>query len=212
MKATPISPEQLPALRHSLAHLLGAAVQLLYPNSKLTLGPAVDDGFYYDIAFSKEDTALTEADLSRIEATMKKMLPTWQHVDHATVSPEEAYALYKDNPFKTELISEIVEKGEAITLYTMGEFTDLCRGGHCENPSKEIDQDSFKLSHLAGAYWRGDEKNKMLTRVYAITFPKQSELDEYLVQLEEAKNSRFLRGLDLLLKVGQSIMQRLGRT
>lgn len=186
MKATPISPEQLPALRHSLAHLLGAAVQLLYPNSKLTLGPAVDDGFYYDIAFSKEDTALTEADLSRIEATMKKMLPTWQHVDHATVSPEEAYALYKDNPFKTELISEIVEKGEAITLYTMGEFTDLCRGGHIDNLSV-IDPDCFKLDRIAGAYWRGNEKNPMLTRIYGLAFENKEALSHYIWQQEEAR-------------------------
>lgn len=177
--------------RHTLAHLLAAAVLMDYPHAKLTLGPAVDNGFYYDIDFS-EGEAPGEEDLKKIQKNMKKILGQWTNFEHKEVSVEEAKEIFKDNPFKLELIDEIAEKGEAITLYTAGagtkaEFTDLCRGGHSENPAEEISADSFKLDKIAGAYWRGDEKNPMLTRIYGLAFDSKEELDAYLAQVEEAK-------------------------
>lgn len=175
--------EHLSHMRHSLAHLLGAAVMELYPDAKLTLGPAIDDGFYYDVAFTK---ALSSDDLPKIEATMRELLPMWTTVSHKEVSQDEALAYYADNEFKTELINEIAEKGEKITLYTMGNFVDLCRGGHMDNLS-QIDPESFKLDRVAGAYWRGSEKNPMLTRIYGIAFPSKATLDEYLHLREEAE-------------------------
>jgi threonyl-tRNA synthetase len=174
--------------RHTLAHLLAAAVLALRPDSKNTIGPAIDTGFYYDFEFS---TPLSDKDLKDIEKKMRKFLPSWKEFTHKEVLAEEARELFKGNPYKLELIEEIVAKGEKITLYTCGsgdtEFTDLCRGGHSENPAKEIDADSFKLSHIAGAYWRGDEKNTMLTRVYGLAFDTKEELDGYLSNLAEAE-------------------------
>lgn len=110
-------------MRHSLAHLLGAAVMELYPDAQLTLGPAIDDGFYYDVKFA---TSLSSDELPKIEAKMKSLLPTWKTVTHKELSKEEALEHYKGNAFKTELIHEISERGEKITLYTMGSFVDLC--------------------------------------------------------------------------------------
>lgn len=170
-------------MRHSLAHLLGAAVMELYPDAKLTLGPAIDDGFYYDIAFSKN---ISSDDLPKIEAKMREILPAWTTVSHKEVSREEALSHYNGNEFKTELINEIAEKGEKITLYTMGAFTDLCRGGHLDDLSG-IDAESFKLDRIAGAYWRGSEKNPMLTRVYGLAFTSKAQLDEHLRMREEAE-------------------------
>lgn len=177
--------------RHTLAHLLAKAVLIEYPHAKLTLGPAVDNGFYYDIDFAGGETPGDE-DLKKIQKHMKKMLGQWTSFEHREVTKDEALELYKDNPYKTELITEIAEKGEAITLYTAGtgtkaEFTDLCRGGHTENPAEEIAADSFKLDKIAGAYWRGDEKNAMLTRIYGLAFNTGEELKAYETQLEEAK-------------------------
>jgi len=170
--------------RHTLAHLLAASVLEFHPDAKNTIGPAIDNGFYYDFEFS---TPLTEKDLKDIEKKMRKLLPSWKEFTHKEVTADEAKEFFKGNQYKIELIDEIVSKGEKITLYTCGNFTDLCRGGHSENPAKEIDQDSFKLSHLAGAYWRGDEKNKMLTRIYGLAFNTKEELGAYLIQQEEAK-------------------------
>lgn len=177
--------------RHTLAHLLAAAVLQDYPHAKLTLGPAIDTGFYYDIDFSGGPTPGDE-DLKNIQRNMKKMLGHWISFEHKEVTPAEALLVFKDNPYKTELINEIVKKGEKITLYTAGtgtkaEFTDLCRGGHCENPATEINADCFKLDKIAGAYWRSDEKNPMLTRIYGLAFETKAQLDDYLNQLEEAK-------------------------
>jgi len=172
--------------RHTLAHLLGAAVLENYPHAKLTLGPAVDNGFYYDIDFGG-GPVLGDDGLKDVQKSMKKLLNTWTEFSHKEVTADEAREYYKDNPYKLELIEDIVAKGEEITLYTCGKFTDLCRGGHSENPQKEIAADSFKLDKLAGAYWRGDEKNAMLTRVYGLAFDTKEELDAYLLQLEEAK-------------------------
>jgi threonyl-tRNA synthetase len=174
--------------RHSLAHLLGAAVTQLYPDAKLTLGPAVDDGFYYDTKFA--GGSVTEADLLTIESTMREILPTWKTVTHKEVSKEEALEIFKGNEFKTELINEIAERGEKITLYTMGEgaqaFVDLCRGGHVDDLSS-IDAGSFKLDRIAGAYWRGDEKNPMLTRIYGLAFETKEALEHYEWQQEEGR-------------------------
>lgn len=174
----------LSPLRHTLSHLMAAAVLEHYPDAKLTLGPAVDNGFYYDIKFAE---APSENDLKKIEKTMKKLLPTWKEFSHREISKDEALELFKDNPFKTELVNEIAEKGETITLYTCGDFTDLCRGGHVEHPSKDIDSDSFSLSHIAGAYWRGKETNPMLTRIYGLAFESKEKLKEYMTLQEEAK-------------------------
>lgn len=175
--------EQLSFLRHSLAHLLGAAVTELYPGAKLTLGPAIDDGFYYDVAFP---TPLSSDDLPKIEAKMRELLPAWKTVTHKEVSKEEALTYYNGNEFKIELINEIEDRGEKITLYTMGAFTDLCRGGHIDDLST-IDSESFKLDRIAGAYWRGSEKNPMLTRIYGLAFESKEKLAEYLAMREEAE-------------------------
>jgi threonyl-tRNA synthetase len=184
--------------RHSLAHLLGAAVIELYPDAKLTLGPAVDDGFYYDIKFSGP---IGENELASIENKMRELLPTWTTVTHKEVSKEEALQEYKGNEFKEELISEIAERGEKITLYTMGSFVDLCRGGHIDDLST-IDPNSFKLDRIAGAYWRGKETNPMLTRIYGLAFASKADLEQYLDNKEEAKkrdHRKIAKEFDLLV-------------
>ena len=178
--------DQLQNKRHTLAHLLGAAVLAHYPHAKLTLGPAIDTGFYYDIDFSG-GPLLGDDGLKDVQKSMKKLLNTWTEFTHREVTPEEARTIYAGNIYKLELINEIAERGEPITLYTAGNFTDLCRGGHCENPKAELDTDAFKLDKVAGAYWRGDEKNRMLTRVYGLAFETKDELATYLTQIEEAK-------------------------
>ncbi len=191
------SPEKLAHTRHTLSHLLGAAVLELYPDAQLTLGPAIENGFYYDIKFSQ---APGEEDLAKIQKTMQKLLPSWKEFTHQEVSRDEALEIYKNNPFKQELINEIADKGETITLYTVGNFTDLCRGGHTEHPAKDINPDSFVLSHIAGAYWRGNEKNPQLTRIYGLAFESKEKLDEYLHMQEEAKkrdHRKLGRELDL---------------
>jgi threonyl-tRNA synthetase len=179
MNTTPIEH-----LRHTWAHVLGASLLELYPDAKLTLGPAIDDGFYYD---AELPVALTEADLKTIQKTMKKLLNKWDTFEHREVSHQEALEYYANNPYKKELIEEIVARGESITLYTCGGFTDLCRGGHALHPNKELDTDAFTLHTIAGAYWRGDEKNVMLTRVYGYAFATKTELDAHLAMLEEAR-------------------------
>ncbi len=178
--------DELNQLRHSAAHLLAAALIKLYPEVKIAIGPSIENGFYYDAQFTKP---LTEEDLPKIEKVMSDILPSWTEFTHREVSESEARELYQNNPFKLDLIDEIVKKGEKITLYKAGPpadgFEDLCRGGHSENPAKDIG--AFKLLSLAGAYWRGDEKNPMLTRIYGTAFHTQNELDQYLTMLEEAK-------------------------
>jgi threonyl-tRNA synthetase len=170
-------------VRHTLAHLLASAVLELYPETLNTIGPAIENGFYYDFAFKEIPT---EADLQKIEKKMKQILTTWGTFSHVEVSKEEAKKHFAHNPYKLELIDEIVSKGEPITLYTIGDFTDLCRGGHVEN-AKSISPDSFMLQRIAGAYWRGDEKNTMLTRIYGLAFQTKEELENYITQIEEAK-------------------------
>lgn len=170
--------------RHSLAHLLAAAVLELYPEAKPTIGPATDNGFYYDFDFS--DNAPTEKELKEIEKKMKKLLNTWDGFEGKKVSATEARGYFKDNPYKLELIDEIESAGEKISVYTSGEFTDLCRGGHIDS-MKTVDGKSFKLSHIAGAYWRGDKNNTMLTRIYGLAFDTSEDLKAYEVQIAEAK-------------------------
>ncbi len=172
--------------RHTLAHLLAAVVLKQYPHAKLTLGPAIDTGFYYDIDFSGGPVPNDEH-LKELQVGMKKLLNSWTEFSHKVVTPEEARAHFSGNPFKTELVDEIEAKGETITLYTCGDFTDLCRGGHTEHPNKDIDPDSFKLDKIAGAYWRGNEKNPMLTRIYGLAFDTKDELDAHIAQVGEAK-------------------------
>src|SRR5271168_114481 len=176
--------EMLEQRRHTLAHLLAAAVLELYPEAKNTIGPAIDNGFYYDFEFS---SPISDKDLKDIEKKMRKLLPSWKEFSHREISAAEAREFFKENKYKLELIDEIVEKGEKITLYTCGNFTDLCRGGHVEHPSKDIQPDSFTLSHIAGAYWKGNEKNKMLTRVYGLAFETKEMLEGYRKMMIEAE-------------------------
>ncbi len=178
--------KRLHNIRHTLAHLLAQVVVDKYPHAKPTLGPPVDDGFYYDFDFSGGD-APGDKDLKDIEKAMKKTLGKWQEWQSEEVTPEDARDKFKDNEYKKELIDNLEKDGETITLYTCNGFTDLCRGGHIENPAKDIDGRAFKLSKIAGAYWRGDEKNTMLTRIYGYAFEKKEELAEHLHMLEEAK-------------------------
>lgn len=172
----------LTPLRHSLAHLLAAAVQELYPEALPTLGPAIDNGFYYDF----DNLKITDADLPPLETKMRELGKSWRHFSHQVVSETEAKAIYSANPYKLELIEEIIDKGEVITLYTAGHFTDLCRGGHVEDFS-QVDLAGFKLERIAGAYWRGDENNKMLTRIYGLAFGSAADLQNYLTLREEAE-------------------------
>lgn len=194
----------LEAKRHTLAHLLAQAVSNRYPNAQLTLGPAIDTGFYYDIDFGTEK--IGDADLPKLEAAMRKLLPAWKEFTSEDVSKDAALEKFSTssgiNPYKAELIEGIVERGENIMLYTCGKFTDLCRGGHAEHPAKEIAPDSFALDRVAGAYWRGDEKNPMLTRIYGLAFDTKEELAAYKEQRDEAKkrdHRKIGKDLDLFI-------------
>ncbi len=182
-----MSNSPLEAKRHSLAHLLAAAVLELWPKALRTIGPAIDDGFYYDFDFGADK--VVEADLARIEAKMRELLPTWTEFSRSEHSPAEVQKMFAGNPYKLELIEEFSGDGQQLTCYTSGPpaggFTDLCRGGHVSR-MKDIKSESWKLDRLAGAYWRGDEKNKMLTRIYGLAFDGKAELDAYIKQREEA--------------------------
>jgi threonyl-tRNA synthetase len=171
-------------LRHSCAHLLAAAVLRLYPHAKMTIGPAIENGFYYDFDFEGGDKP-TEEDFPRIEKEMRKIASSWKGFKKIEVTAKQAKDHFRDNPYKIELIEELEKKGDPITFYQSGDFVDLCRGGHIDEPNKKLIH--FKLLSTAGAYWRGDEKNKMLTRIYGTCFFNKEELDQYLHQLEEAK-------------------------
>ena len=168
---------------HTASHVLAQAVKRLYPNAKLAIGPAIDSGFYYDFDVEKPFSA---EELRKIEAEMKKIVKENAELEQFTLSPDEAISFLKeqDEPYKVELCEEHAGKGEPISFYRQGEFTDLCAGPHL---MKTGVIKAFKLLSCTGAYWRGSEKNKMLSRVYAIAFPKASMLDEHLKQLEEAK-------------------------
>lgn len=176
------SPEYLEQLRHSAAHLLAAAVMELWPDTKRTIGPAIENGFYFDFEFAQP---ISDADLPNIEAKMREILSTWKGFEREEVTADQAKQAFADNQYKVELINEFSQEGQTLTFYKSGEYSDLCRGGHVQHPNNELKH--FKLLSLAGAYWRGNEKNTMLTRIYGTVFPTKVELDEHLLQLEEAK-------------------------
>jgi threonyl-tRNA synthetase len=198
MPAAESSSSALTDKRHTLAHLLAAAVLELYPDAKRTIGPAIDNGFYFDFDFPTKKP--TEVDLARIEETMRDILPTWTSVTRHELTAEEAKAEYPNNPFKHELIDEFSKEGEKLSFYKSGTYWDLCRGGHSENPMRDISPDSFTLDRIAGAYWRGDESKPMLTRIYGLAFDTKEELDAYKEQREEARkrdHRKLGRELDL---------------
>lgn len=170
------------AFWHTASHIMAQAVKRLYPDAKLAIGPSVSDGFYYDI---DKEVPLTAEDLDKIEAEMKKIVKEALPIEQYTKPRAEAIAYFKekDEPYKVELIEDLPEDA-VISFYSQGEFTDLCAGPHLMS-TKAVK--AFKLTSLAGAYWRGSEKNKMLQRIYGTAFPKKAELDEYLTMLEEAK-------------------------
>jgi len=184
-------------VRHTLAHLLAAAVEEMYPDAKRTIGPTIEDGFYYDF----DNLNIGEKDLARIEKRMRKILPTWKKMEkEVSYSPKqkaEAKKRFsaeggsasggKNNTYKKELIDEFAKEGKPLTFYKAGEFSDLCRGGHVKSPAGEISTDAFKLIKVAGAYWRGDENNQMLTRIYGVAFETKKELVEHLERAEEAE-------------------------
>ena len=173
----------LAALRHSASHVMAQAIKRLYPDTKLAIGPSIADGFYYDV---DPKNPITSDDLPKIEAEMKKIIKEALPIERFTLPREEAIALMKekDEPYKVELIEDLPE-GEEISFYKQGEFTDLCAGPHLMN-TKDVGK-AYKLTSIAGAYWRGNEHNKMLTRIYATAFQKKDELDAYITMMEEAK-------------------------
>ena len=170
------------AFNHTASHIMAQAVKRLYPETKLAIGPSIANGFYYDL---DRETPFTTEDLEKIEAEMKKIVKENLPLERFTKSREDAIAYFKekDEPYKVELIEDL-PKGEEISFYSQGEFTDLCAGPHLMS-TKAVK--AFKLTSLAGAYWRGSEKNKMLTRIYGVAYPKKAELDEYLHMMEEAR-------------------------
>ena len=211
------------AFWHTASHIMAQAVKRLYPDVKLTIGPSIDNGFYYDFDAQEPFTPET---LAEIEAEMKKIVKEALPLERFELSPDEAVRLMetKNEPYKVELIREHAEKGEPISFYRQGEFTELCAGPHLPDTGRVK---AFKLTSCTGAYWRGDAKNKMLQRIYGTAFPKQSELEAHLTQLEEAKKrdhnklGRELelfttsdvigQGLPILLPKGARIVQILQR-
>jgi threonyl-tRNA synthetase len=175
--------QYLDNLRHSAAHLLAAAVMEIWPNAKRTIGPAIENGFYFDFDFG--DDKVSEMDFAKIDNKMRELVKSWKSFEREEVSAEEAKKRYAGNEYKIELIEEFAKEGQTLTFYKSGNYEDLCRGGHVEHPDKELKY--FKLLSVAGAYWRGDEKNKMLTRIYGTIWPSKEELDAYLERMEKAK-------------------------
>ena len=175
--------KNLDSLRHSTAHLLAAAVEQLWPEVKKTIGPPIENGFYYDFDFDK--IKISEEDLPNIEKKMREIAPSWSEFKRVEVSANEVKKEFKDNPYKLDLINDLVKTKEKITIYQSGNFRDLCRGGHVSHPKETLKY--FKLLSVAGAYWKGNEKNKMLVRIYGTVFPTKQELDTYLEQLSLAK-------------------------
>ena len=170
-------------LRHSCAHLLAHSVKLLYPGALNAIGPAIENGFYQDFDMGK--WKISEEELPKIEAKMRQILPTWEKFTFNEVSLAEAKRVFRDNKYKVEMATEFAKGGKKLMTNNPGDFLDLCKMGHVENPSKELTH--FKLLSVAGAYWRGSEKNKMLTRIYGTCWPTEKELNDYLKQLEESK-------------------------
>ena len=185
--------EKLPLIRHSIAHIMAEAVMNLFPGTKVAIGPAVEHGFYYDFDLP---TSITQDDLARIEKEMRRLLSTPQNFVKEVVSRQQALELFKDQPYKCELINDLPQDAE-ISIYRSGNFFDLCRGPHVAN-SKEINAQSFKLQKIAGAYWRGDEKRPMLTRIYGTAWETPNDLKTYLtMQAEAEKNDHRKIGREL---------------
>lgn len=174
--------ERLNKLNHSCAHLLAQAVKHLYPEAKFWVGPVIEDGFYYDIDLG--DKVITEEDLPKIEREMKKCAKDNKRIVREEISKKEALEKFKDDPYKVDLISRMDENEVVISMYTQGDFTDLCRGPHVDT-TKEMKY--FKLIKFSGAYWKGDAKNKMLQRIYGVCYDNEEDLEAHLKELEEAK-------------------------
>src|SRR3989338_5102293 len=172
------------SVRHSLAHLLAAAVLKKFPTAKLGIGPNIEDGFYYDFKLPKP---ISDSDLAEFEKTIRNFISQKLDFSGEKITPLKAKKLFKAQPFKLELIKDFIKEKKDLTSYSTGSmFVDLCRGGHVQNTS-EINPDSFKLTKIAGAYWKGSEKNEQLTRIYGVAFQTKKELDDHLNALEEAK-------------------------
>lgn len=179
-----LKKERVEHIRHTLAHLTAAAVRELWPGSQNAIGPAIENGFYQDFEIAG---TLTEKDLPKIEKKIRQLIPKWTHFEKKEVTKEEALKEFSWNKYKTELIEEFAQEGKKLTFHNSPGFIDLCKGGHVEFPNKDIKPDAFKLTHIAGAYWRGDEKNKMLTRIYGLAFESKEELDAHVAMLAEAE-------------------------
>ena len=174
--------KELNTLNHSCAHLMAQAVKHLYPDAKFWVGPVIEEGFYYDIDLG--DVTLTEEDLPKIEKEMKKLSKDGKRIVREEITKKQALEKFKDDPYKIDLISRMDEDNTIISMYTQGDFTDLCRGPHVDNVKL---LKNFKLLKVSGAYWKGDSNNKMLQRIYGICFPTSEELESHLKELEEAK-------------------------
>ena len=179
--------KKLSTLRHSTAHVMAEAVVNLFPGTKVAIGPAIDYGFYYDFELPRP---INNDDLPAIEKEMRKILTTRSNFEKEVISREKALEMFKDQPFKIELIKGL-PADEEISIYKSGEFTDLCRGPHVCSMA-DINAQGFKLMKIAGAYWRGDETRPMLTRIYGTAWEKPNDLKEYLAMLEEAERSERL--------------------
>jgi len=178
---------KIETIRHSLSHIMASAVQELYPGTKFGIGPATDHGFYYDFdlsAVASDKSGITPDDLPKIEKRMKELVSQNIKFEKKDISKEKAREIFKDQPYKLELVEEL--PGKTVSIYESGKFIDLCRGPHVRS-AKEITQDAFRLTKIAGAYWRGSEKNPMLTRIYGLAFQTKKELENYFKVQEEAK-------------------------
>lgn len=173
--------KQIELIRHSLSHVMASAIQGLFPGVKFGIGPIIDNGFYYDLDLKQ---SITPEDLPKIESKMRELIKQNVEFKKSLKTKIEAKKLFKDQPYKLELIKEL--KATKATIYKSGEFTDLCAGPHIKSTS-EINPEAFKLTKIAGAYWKGSEKNKMLQRIYGIAFESKQELENYLKQIEEAE-------------------------
>jgi len=197
--------KKIEKIRHSLAHLLASAIQELYPGTKFGIGPAIENGFYYDFEFQKE---ISEKDLPKIENKMRELIKKNIKFEKEIISKNKAKKIFQDQIYKLELIEELPE--DKVSIFKSGNFIDLCQGPHVKN-TKEIDPDSFKLKKIAGAYWRGSEKNRMLTRIYGLAFETKKELEDYLQKEAEAekRDHRILgQKLELFLfdeEIGQGL-------
>jgi threonyl-tRNA synthetase len=179
-----MSEQHIDHIRHTLAHLLAASVRELYPGAKNAIGPAIEHGFYQDFALPEP---ISDKDLPKIEKKMREKLKAWKSFERREVTPEEAKKEFAWNEYKCELIDEFAQGGKTLTFYTVDGFVDLCKGGHSENPAHDIRPDAFTLDRVAGAYWRGNEQNAMLTRIYGLAFATKDELVAYQTMREEAK-------------------------